>query len=372
MRILHITNSYFDTSVYVNLQKGQEYHDASTAVISPCLYSKKLPENIPTNVLPLPSYSNWQRFFFVLKENNILRKFYKHDFPVEDYDIIHAHTVFSNGYIAWKLAKKFNKPFFLTVRDTDVNVFFKYRWNLRKLGVRLLNDAAGIIFLSESYRNTLVKKYVPKKFRANFLAKSIVIPNGIYDSYFDNASEHSPLADAGSCRILSVGEITARKNFPAVCKAVEILRQKGIGISLQIIGKPTNPVELKKIQSYNFVNYHPPVPKEELVHYFRNNDIFVLASHTETFGLVYAEAMTQGMPVLYTSGQGFDLQFPEGAVGYSVNDRSPEDIAEKIQLVMANYSELSKNSSRLVEKFKCTNTGRMHMEFYHQQLVSSK
>jgi len=44
-----------------------------------------------------------------------------------------------------------------------------------------------------------------------------------------------------------------------------------------------------------------------------------MPSITETFGLVYAEALSQGLPVLYTRGQGFDRQFEEGEVGYAVD-----------------------------------------------------
>ena len=37
---------------------------------------------------------------------------------------------------------------------------------------------------------------------------------------------------------------------------------------------------------------------------YRENDIYVMPSIIETFGLVYAEAMSQGLPVIYTRGQG--------------------------------------------------------------------
>ena len=40
---------------------------------------------------------------------------------------------------------------------------------------------------------------------------------------------------------------------------------------------------------------------------------FCLPSHAETFGLVYVEAMSQGLPIIY-EGQGFDKQFQDGEV----------------------------------------------------------
>ena len=47
-----------------------------------------------------------------------------------------------------------------------------------------------------------------------------------------------------------------------------------------------------------------------------------MTSLGESFGLTYAEAMSQGVPVIYSKGQGFDGQFKEGVVGYHVDPLS--------------------------------------------------
>ena len=80
--------------------------------------------------------------------------------------------------------------------------------------------------------------------------------------------------------------------------------------------------------------------KDELLKEYRLNDIFVMPSKTETFGLVYAEAMSQGMPIIYTKNQGFDGQFCEGYVGYHVKYNDYRYIAKKISRI---YSEYKKN-----------------------------
>ena len=43
-----------------------------------------------------------------------------------------------------------------------------------------------------------------------------------------------------------------------------------------------------------------------------------MPSRYETFGLVYGEAMSQGLPIIYSKGQGVDGYFKEGTVGYGV------------------------------------------------------
>ena len=77
----------------------------------------------------------------------------------------------------------------------------------------------------------------------------------------------------------------------------------------------------------------------------------MLPSLTESFGLVYAEALTQGLPVIYSAGQGFDQQFPEGFVGYHVNPLSPEDIVCQIQQVIKEYDSLQPHCGEAAAQF---------------------
>ena len=63
-------------------------------------------------------------------------------------DVIHPHTVFSGGYVARLLKKTYGIPYIVAVRNTDVNVFFKYMFHLRRIGVRVMQDASCVVFLS--------------------------------------------------------------------------------------------------------------------------------------------------------------------------------------------------------------------------------
>ena len=76
-----------------------------------------------------------------------------------------------------------------------------------------------------------------------------------------------------------------------------------------------------------------------------------MPSKTETFGLVYAEAMSQGLPVIYTRGQGFDGQFEEGEVGYSVDCKDKKEISMKIIDIINNYDVISRNAINLVDRY---------------------
>ena len=147
-------------------------------------------------------------------------------------------------------------------------------------------------------------------------------------------------------------------------KAIKLLQKKGYKIKYTVVGKILDKKIYRQIKDLPYVQYIPHTSKENLLDIYRENDIFVMPSVTETFGLVYAEAMSQGLPVIYTRGQGFDGQFEEGEVGYSVNAMFTEELADKIILIGNNYNEISKRCIRLVDKFNWSTISNEYLKIY--------
>ena len=102
---------------------------------------------------------------------------------------------------------------------------------------------------------------------------------------------------------MQIGDIDKNKNIITTISAIEILLEKGCEIKLNVVGKIKDQKIFDKIKELEYVNYLGYVSKEELIKIYRKNDIFILPSIHETFGLVYAEAMSQGLPVIYTRGK---------------------------------------------------------------------
>jgi len=76
-----------------------------------------------------------------------------------------------------------------------------------------------------------------------------------------------------------------------------------------------------------------------------------MASFQETFGMVYLEAMSQAMPIIYTKGQGIDGYFETNVPGFSVDPLSIEDIKEKILKIGENLVLYSNNSLNQIDRF---------------------
>jgi len=339
MKVLHIVSGFPYTKLYKELLDKQI---AQGIKLRAYVFTRKEHQHrkvYDSYVDQRFNHTRIDRMIFHVKHKKVLRDIISiYDFG--EYDLLHAHTLFSNGYIAYKINERYGIPYVVAIRNTDINVFFKYMVHLRSLGKRILKNASKVIFISEAYRKEALKKYLSKKEFQEVIEKSITIPNGINDFWIENRFGLNRKITGKNLRILCVAEINKNKNQIALAEACSLLKDKGYDVELTLIGEEQSKKIVKQLRAHSFVTFKEHMPKERLIEYYRNNDIFVLPSKHETFGLVYAEALSQGLPVIYTKRQGFDGQFPEGKAGFSVDCNDPANICKKILEVINKYEAL--------------------------------
>lgn len=363
MRILHINSYYAEGTFYKNLYDEQIKNKMAIDVYVPT--PVPVSRDLGIYTLISQNHKKADRYVFYLKHLKIYRDI-KKAYKLDDYSVVHAHSLFSNGYVAMRIKQDFGIPYLVAVRDTDANIFFKRMVWLRKLGVEILNEAEKIIFLSSNYQDAVIEKYVPKVLKKAMAEKSEIIPNGIADFWLENPAVPGKMENRKRLKLLFVGLIKKRKNIPTTIRAIKILQHQGYEVSFTIVGKVSDEAIFKQLKNEPFIHYIPHSSREELIEIYRNNEIFVMPSVTETFGLVYPEAMSQGLPVIYTRGQGFDGQFPDGQVGFAVNCDDAEEIAEKIIKIAANYQELSENAVSNANKFRWSDINQKYKHIYQE------
>lgn len=364
MKILHI-NSFFNGSMfYKNLYDQQLNKGLDIEVYVPvpkkAVYSN---DNMGDYTTISPNHGKYDRVFFHLKQYKILKDIIN-KYVISDFTIIHAHSLFSNGYIALKLKEKYNVPYVVAVRNTDLNYFFKKMPHLRKTGIKILKEAKSIITLSESYKKQLIENYIPNNFKEEISSKTVIIPNGISDFWYQNIGTKKTLINKDEIKLLQVGVIDKNKNITTTVEAIEILNNIGYNIRLTLVGKVKDEKIYTLVKDLPYVNYVSPKAKEDLISIYRENDVFIMPSITETFGLVYVEAMSQGLPIIYSRGQGFDNQFNNGDVGYSVDSLNTKEIVEKIINIINNYDEISSRCIELCTKFMWEKVSRKYTKIY--------
>ncbi len=291
--------------------------------------------------------NDFDRVFFISKTKKIA-SIIEQQVDLSKVDCILAGTVYSDGAVAYQLHKRHNIPFSVAVRETDVTYQMRFRPYLNGLIRRLLNQTTKIIFLSPTY-----KKYFAK-FGIN-QNKFMVIPNAVNDYWFQYQKQeripHDPIS------LIFVGEISKRKNVRTIIWAIAELNKRKIKTEFHIIGSGTEENEcrslVEKLNIREQVYFHGwQNGKEKIKEFYDHSDIFIMLSHRETFGTVYIEALSQGIPLIYTRGQGIDGYFEEGEVGYSCNPTDVNEIADKISLIIDNYNNTSRQCYQQSARFK--------------------
>lgn len=365
MNILQIANGYLTQNLYADLFDELEKQDINNTIYVPICINTELHIKglIDKQLIISPCFSNVDRLFFYTKQRKMFIDVTT-KVSLTNIDLVHAHTLFSGGYLAYSLNKSYGIPYIVAVRNTDMNIFMKYMLHLRHVGRAIIRSASQVIFLSPAYRDRFMNQYVPKNDREQLYQKIQVIPNGINKFWINNKYMMPKLIDTRCMKLIFVGSICANKGIDVLIAACRNLIQQGHALRLLMVGKIADNKYKDIISSCKFINYVGYHPKEDVLKYMRDSDLLVVPSKTETFGLVYAEAMSQGLPVIYTMGEGFDKQIEEGSAGYHILPNDAQSICDAILCIYKNYHNISARCTQLVSKFNWENIALKYNKIY--------
>lgn len=363
MRILHINCNYLGTTLHQLMIDEFDKRGIESEVFVPTYDSNKRVIEANKNVFVSECFNKWDRVCFDYKQKKIIKAIEEH-YDLKKFDLIHAYTLFTDGNCARILSKKYGIPFIVAVRNTDVNYFLKKMIYLRRRGLKTIEESNSVFFLSDAYKKEVFTKYIPEKMHFQTSKKVKIIANGIDEFWIDNTPSDSNKYDPKELQLIYVGGIDKNKNISATQQAMSILEKRDINVHLTVVGKIVDKREYNCLLTDKNTTFVRACSKEKLIEYYRNSNIFVMPSLHESFGLVYAEAMSQGLPVLYSKGQGFDGQFEEGEVGFHIEPTSPKDIADKITDLLENIEEYSERNICKAKKFSWKRIGQEYFDIY--------
>lgn len=142
-----------------------------------------------------------------------------------------------------------------------------------------------------------------------------------YSKTFESASiENRPL------KLLYAGTVTQRKGIKYLLEAMKAFSSKDV--ELHIIGGIQGSGEA--FAQYSNYIYHAPVSQYELFQMYSQYDVLILPSVFEGFGLVIAEAMAAGLPVIATPNTFGPEIVNNGENGFIVSVRDVKAIETSI------------------------------------------
>jgi glycosyltransferase involved in cell wall biosynthesis len=369
MKVLQISSDYLYTKVYYKLFNILSEHMSLCTIVP---VQNNFQTIATADTLKINYVKQGRPRIFGVQINSIkTAKYIQKNNLLENVDLIHSHYILNDGVIALHIYKLTGIPYVVSVRASCImNFARKIALHNYISGLQVLLNAKSIYFQSLSSLNNLINE-LPYQYKQIVLKKHLIIPNGIDDFWHENIYKKDNFNLSNKFVIITVASIERNKNLLNVAKVVELMNKNGYDITYKVAGKIIDDNIYNELQNYRCFNYLGVLDMNELMNQYRASDIFIMLSYSETFGLVYAEALSQGLPIIYTENQGFDGQFPEGFLGYHCNATSLIEIENSIIRVINNYKNLSLNTFDSISKFKWDSIADNYRVNYLKHIISN-
>lgn len=284
-------------------------------------------------------------------------------------DVVHIHGTGQLSYLLYKAMKDKGFRMMLTVHGllhVEKMNLLKRKFSLKHLyqcavqsyyEFKILNCAKQIIVDTyyvakqiEAYKQSGFIKQIPQMH---------VIPQGINEKFLELQS--SPT----SRTILSVGSISKRKGHLYLLQAFDLLCQKLSDVNLVIAGVLAEQSYYQEIMAY--VQNSPNADKikiltnlhqEELFKLYTQAHIFALHTQEESQGIVFAEAMATGMPVVSTNVGGVPYVVQNEECGLLSSYTDIETFMNNIYSLLTNvnkYESMATSARRSALRYKWNN-----------------
>lgn len=250
-------------------------------------------------------------------------------------DIIHAHFARSLGAEALYAKQRYGIEYVITEHDSIVNKNLVS--NAEKKQLKKIYSNAKMC--------TAVSPTFCKRLESLYHVTFNYVPNIVdYDVFTKVKKEkHEDI------NIISVGNLTKNKSMDVAIKAYSKIKGScNIG-TFTIIGSGNEKENLQQLaedlQVEDRVIFTGKLSREKIARHYEKSDIFVLASKSETFGVVYIEAMCAGLPIIATRCGGPEGLFTENE-GLYVDVDDVDGLANAIEYIAKNLDKYKSDNIR--------------------------
>jgi glycosyltransferase involved in cell wall biosynthesis len=378
MKICMMTNTYLphvggvarSVSTFAE-EFVRQGHDV--LVVAPQFDGKPLPAKAEAMVERVPSLRNFNGSEFSVRLP--LAAALSDRLEAFQADIIHAHHPFLLGDTALRVSMNKNVPIIFThhTRYEDYTHYVPFSDTMKEVAIQIpthfANLCDGVIAPSESLARMIRKRGVT--------APIAVIPTGIDVRAFasaDGARFRQRLEiPADSIVIGHVGRLALEKNLGYLAESVARYLEREPRARFLVVGDGPGREDLQQAFKERGVADRLLLAGKRtgrvLREAYRAMDVFAFASQSETQGMVVAEAMAAGVPVVALNASGVREVVRDGANGFLLPaDADPETFAGAIEKCAApeTRARLSEGAHATAAEFSREQSARRALAFYEE------
>lgn len=310
--------------------------------------------------------------------------------------VLHAHWWLPGGLAGALVSKLTHTPLVLTTHGTDVEQLRRAR-GARSLAHFTFSQARVITCGSNYLRAQLVELGVADEKRVRVIPMP-VNPLFVAERRTTNDERQRTQErrqEAGGRRqrddkgrttdnerritnneqpitILTVARLTRQKSVETLVEALAILRGRGVEAQLRIAGDGAQRAELEQMVRAKgldtFVTFLGMRPQAELPALYADCDVFVLPSVREGMGLVLAEALLCGAPVIATRSGGVTDIVRDGETGLLFPERDAIALADALEKYASDPALAARlaeqGRARVLERFTPERVAEQFLQVY--------
>lgn len=317
-------------------------------------------------------------FSLALKEKNAVIEVIRPNFLFNTF--IREHKIFKSGIYFEKGIKIYNKNFLIPFLFDDLKLENKFdviishmplghiyanvinkKLKLPRISIlhysdyRVLKELKYSFYfknkLEKALQNSTLKgarsNFLKKELKADFVLPSFIEKENIKEKQYFNQNK---------LKIITLSKLIKRKNLNLVIMA---LSKVNFDFEYEIYGEGCQNKKLnnliKKLNLQDKIKIFPHINHDLIYEKLDKNDIFILPSTKETFGLSYIEAMARGLITIGTKNEGIDGIIKNNENGFLINPNIKE--TEKILSEINSFSaqkkkEISQNALKTIENYE--------------------
>lgn len=354
--------------------------DLVTSSIDNRYHLEKMGENVTIHKLPIGKnpknlhfqsqkdllvYS-WKAYWFARK---LLKK--------NKYDLTHSFFTVPCGFLSLVFKFSYKIPYVVSLRGADVPGYserFSLIYKLLKPLIKMIwRNSTAAVANSRGLKELALKSGSGQKIS--------VIYNGVDTDHFKpdsrSLASDSEAKLPGGKFVITPGasRLTARKGLKYLIQAAAKLLPKYPFIKLKIMGEGSDKKNLEQLAENlkikDSVEFLGRIPREKTAPYYREASVFVLPSFNEGMSNAMLEALSSGLPLVATDTGGTRELVQEGINGFTVKMKDADDLAEKIEKILADESlrqKMAQESRKMASRFSWESVAGQYYDTYDEIL----